>query len=153
MLDWLNNWVTRITKLRMKVIEIKPNRKIKISTRRSPNQTKIIRMICPPKEHVYLIRRIVGSKPDQPKEGQKTAKINNFSAITNEYKDVVEYIYNNSDGIKIPLNKDILDRFDITRRKLQNYKKQMVLDNQLIMSTPTTQILNANYDWDEYFML
>lgn len=146
MLNKIKNWIKKLNP------DAKPDKKI-VLVKRSLNQGTKFRVIYPPKEHIYLIKRIKGNKPDQNIEGQNTQKNDNFNVLSNEYKDFVEYIYNNSDGIKIPLNKDLLEQFDITRRKLQQYKKQMVLDNQLILSTPTTQILNTNYDWDSYFML
>jgi hypothetical protein len=146
MLNKIKNWLKNLRS------DAKPDEKI-VLVKRSPSHTKKLRKIYPPNEHISLIESIRGNEPDQHNEGQNTQKSDNFNVLCNEYKDFVEYIYNNSDGIKIPLNKELLEKFDLSRRKLQSYKKQMILDDQLILSTPTTQVLNLNYDWDNYFML
>ena len=75
-----------------------------------------------------------------------------FDIYCSHCSDVIKYIFDTSDGIKIPLAKSTYDYFpNLSVREIKKIKNNMELETMLIRSNPTTYVLNVHYDWDGYF--
>jgi hypothetical protein len=113
-------------------------------------------LITPPSKACYeLMERILPRDRPSTNIGVNVQKEDDFDTKDPMYKNFIEFIYNNSDGIKIPITKTINDYFEnaLSRREIKKFKSQMEISGMLIPTPPHTYVLNLSFDWDKYFMI